>query len=103
MQREGDLLKRPVAVAVLAAINWVGAVLLFLAAGGLVLATILEGRSFLVEAEIVASLGALAVFCGYGLLRLQKYGRTLSCVITWIGLLAFPFGTLICILILVYR
>ncbi len=35
-----------------------------------------------------------AVTCGWGLLRLRPWSRTLGIVLAAIGLIAFPFGTL---------
>ena len=45
---------------------------------------------------------ALQIVCGVGLLKLKPYGRTIQIVLAAIGLIAFPIGTVICVLILVY-
>jgi len=47
-------------------------------------------------------LGALEIVCGIGLWTLKGYGRTIQIACACIGLLGFPFGTVISILILVY-
>jgi type II secretory pathway pseudopilin PulG len=51
---------------------------------------------------IFVVLGALQVMCGIGLWQLKPYGRILQIVFACIGLIGFPIGTLIAILILVY-
>jgi type IV pilus assembly protein PilA len=45
---------------------------------------------------------ALQIACGIGLWKLKGYGRTIQLVFAWIGLIGFPIGTVISILILVY-
>ncbi len=45
---------------------------------------------------------ALSLFAGIGLWKLEEYGRNLQIVFSCLGLLAFPMGTLISVLVLVY-
>jgi len=46
--------------------------------------------------------GALELVCGIGLWKLKRYGRTIQLALSWVGLLGFPAGTFISIVILVY-
>ena len=48
------------------------------------------------------TLGGLALLCGYGLWTLRSYGRYLQIAFSILGLLVFPFQTVISILILFY-
>jgi hypothetical protein len=97
-------LARPGAITALAVIQ-------FLSAGFLLLLAIFALAAGLFASQdpmavlVALVFGALAVpqlFCGVGLLRLKPYGRTLQLVFAWIGIIGFPLGTLVCILILVY-
>lgn len=47
-------------------------------------------------------LGAVSLFTGMGLWKLESYGRTLQIVLSCFGLLGFPLGTIISVLILIY-
>jgi len=61
--------------------------------------------SIVFAAAVVAfllSIGVVQYRCGVGLWNLRRYGWTLQRVLAALGLLAFPLGTLISILILVY-
>jgi hypothetical protein len=51
---------------------------------------------------IVAAIGVLQLACAIGLLKLKRYGRTLQLVLAWIGLIGFPIGTIVSVLVLVY-
>jgi len=50
----------------------------------------------------MAAVSALYLICGYGLWTLKSYGRTITLVLSFIGLLGFPIGTVISALILFY-
>jgi type IV pilus assembly protein PilA len=84
------------------------AVLQFIAGGFLALmpATLLTmpqiGLPEVLVAVLLGFLGALQLRCGFGLWNLKRYGRTIQLVFSWIGLIAFPIGTIVSILILVY-
>ena len=51
---------------------------------------------------LVGLVGALQMRCGFGLWNLKSYGRTIQLVFSCIGLIGFPFGTIVSILVLVY-
>jgi type II secretory pathway pseudopilin PulG len=51
---------------------------------------------------IYAAIGAVSLACGVGLWNLKSYGRRIQLVLSYIGLLGIPIGTVISILILVY-
>ena len=51
---------------------------------------------------VLLVLGGLQLACGIGLWKLEPYGRTIQLVLSWIGLLNIPFGTIISIFILWY-
>jgi type II secretory pathway pseudopilin PulG len=51
---------------------------------------------------VAAVLGTLTLSAGIGLLKLKPFARTLQLVLSAIGLIGFPLGTLISILILIY-
>lgn len=88
------------------------AVLQFIAAGvWAICAVAVMGGAFAIASDqvpvalvgfLLAGLAALQFMCGFGLWKLKPYGRTLQLVFAWIGLIGFPVGTIIAILILVY-
>lgn len=51
---------------------------------------------------LYAVFGLVSVGCAIGLWNLKSYGRTIQLVLSFIGLLGIPFGTVISALILVY-
>jgi type IV pilus assembly protein PilA len=53
-------------------------------------------------ALLVGAGGLMQLACGIGLLNLKPYGRTLQLVFAWIGLIGFPIGTIVSVLLLVY-
>jgi type IV pilus assembly protein PilA len=59
------------------------------------------GLAFLIP-FVAAAIGALQLGCAIGLLKLKPYGRTLQLVLAWIGLIGFPIGTIVAVLVLVY-
>jgi len=97
----GDLMARPWPVTLLAAINFVAAGVCLVAVG--LYLTLSDGSpaAHWVIAFALAWAG-LSAPCGYGLLRLRPWARTLQLVKAWLALIAFPLGTLLSILILVY-
>ncbi len=85
------------------------AVLHFLSAGMMALLVILflvtsggKSPAAVPAAFVCLVMGGLSFFAGMGLWKLESYGRTLQLVLSCFGLLAFPVGTLVSILILIY-
>lgn len=97
-------LKRPAMITVLAVLHFIGAAL-WLLVGLLAVASLATGTSAEPTAAIggllLTGLGLLHLACGIGLLKLRSYGRTIQLIFARIGLLGFPIGTIISILILV--
>jgi len=98
-------LKRPGTITLLAVLQFIGAAFSLLIGLGMI-ATAATGDPSVPFAAIVGAVFAIAavleIVCGVGLLKLKSYGRTIQLVFAWIGLIGFPIGTLISILILVY-
>jgi hypothetical protein len=101
-------MKRPGIITILAVLQLIGATLWLLGALGTVAAGLIgpdrgqrEAGTVLV-ALLIAALGVAQLLCGIGLLKLKPHGRTLQLVFAWIGLIGFPIGTIISILMLVY-
>ena len=101
-------LSRPGIVTLLAVLQLIGATASLLAALVMMAATVVGGSQnqsqpgIMLLALVFGALGAAQLVCGLGLLKLKAYGRTLQLVFAWVGLLGFPIGTLISVLILVY-
>lgn len=99
----GDItLARPRVVTVLAVLQFIGGVLavalgLITLASGSVAG--MPGAPGLMAA-LFLGLGIPQLVCGIGLWTLRPWGRTLQIVLAVIGLLAFPFGTILSALIL---
>ena len=96
--------KRPTAVTILAVVKFVSA-FVWLGLGLLITAAprrTPEDAFVLVFAAALIGLGLLAIACGWGLLTLRPYGRYLQIGFSTLGLVVFPFQTIISILILVY-
>jgi type II secretory pathway pseudopilin PulG len=51
---------------------------------------------------VCLGIAVLQIVCGLGLLKLAPHGRTIMIVLSVLGLLAFPFGTIVAILVLIY-
>jgi type II secretory pathway pseudopilin PulG len=99
-------------VTILAALDIMGG-LIALAAAALVLvagASLSSGSRgdappsvlFFVMAAAYGAIGLVQLVTGIGLLQLKSYGRTLQIVISCIGLLGIPIGTILSVLILIY-
>lgn len=98
------VIKRPLAVTILAVLQFIGAAFWLLAVLGSVAGSSLsaDAAPAIVIAPVFIGIGLAQLFCGLGLLRLKPYGRTLQLVFAWIGLIGIPIGTIISILILIY-
>jgi general secretion pathway protein G len=95
------LTRRPGVVTLLAALNFCGGGLWAVVAV-VGLAAISEKPAMLVLFGIASVLSVLQIACGVGLWRLRSWGRKLQVGLAVVGLLAFPMGTLISILTLIY-
>lgn len=100
-----DARKRPLIVSILAVTHFIGAAFVLVGVF-IVIGSLAAGRggprAIVLVGLILGGVGFLQVLCGLGLWGLKSYGRTLQLVFGWIGLIAFPIGTVISILILVY-
>jgi type IV pilus assembly protein PilA len=95
---------RPTVVTVLAVLHAIAGVLLLFAALGSV-AMYATGNVPFAAGILGAALGVYGVanlVCGIGLWTLNPYGRTLEIVISCVGLLGIPIGTIISVLVLIY-
>ena len=99
-------IRRPGVVTLLAVLDLLGGVLMLIA-GALILAVPGAGDTEdpipkLMMGVIYGGLGALYLAAGIGLWQLKNYGRILQIGMSCVGLLGFPCGTLISVLILIY-
>jgi len=97
------LMTRPAIVSVLAILQLLSGTVMLLASLGIVIFA--EDKTkpvILVAAFVMILVATLQFICGHGLWRLKNYGRIIQLVFSWIGLLGFPLGTIISILILIY-
>jgi type IV pilus assembly protein PilA len=97
---------RPGVVTLLAVLQFIGAGA-WLVLGGVCLAVGLFGETaesgfIIVLGVILLASGIVQGICGTGLWKLKRYGRTIQLVLAVIGLVGFPVGTIISILIIVY-
>lgn len=97
---------RPGLITAIAILDFLGAAAMLLS-GGAVTAVGLSGEE--ASAAVMVALGVffLVIGIGYGaagvgLMRLRPFGRTLQIILSIVGLLGFPIGTILSILILVY-
>jgi len=100
-----DLFQRPGIVTLLAVLNFIGAA--FYLIGAVVFFVMASKQpedlvSFGVVGGFVFIFGIVHYACGRGLWNLKPYGRTLQIILACFGLLGFPVGTIVSILILVY-
>ena len=100
-------LRRTGILTLLAVLQFVGGAL-WLLVGGIALIVSAVGPPTsqdpltLVGSAVLLVLAAYQIVCGIGLWRLRRYGRMMQIALSFVGLLAFPVGTLISIAILVY-
>lgn len=100
--------KRPAVITILAVLNILGGILTLLAAAVVAAVNFAGDASEMdpvVSAILVAFLGILGLVSlgvGFGLLRLRSWARMAQIVLSCIGLLGFPMGTIINALILFY-
>ena len=96
--------ERPGVITLLAVLDIVGAVMWALI--GLGWFAISKDASVGIVGVVLGSIslvvGLTLTFCAYGLWNLKSWGRTLQIALSIVGLLAFPIGTLISILVLVF-
>ena len=99
-------LQRPGVITFLAVLQFIGGTFWLLGAlgamGGLAGGEPAATAVAVPVAVVLGVCGALQILCGVGLWQLTWYGRTLQIVFAVIGLLAFPVGTVISILLLIY-
>jgi hypothetical protein len=98
-------MERPGLVTLLAVLQFIGAGswalwALFMLAGSFAGAS--DTVPIGLVAAVFAGLALLQFCCGYGLWTLKPYGRTLQLVFAWMGVLVFPIGTILAILVLIY-
>src|SRR5437867_7414021 len=102
--REGPqavTLKRPPLITVLSLLHYFGSVLTLLAAASLSFAAH-QSSPALIFTIGFAGLGLLQLVGAHGLWTLKGYGRTIEISLACIGLLAFPIGTIVSVLILIH-
>ena len=100
-----DFQKRPTILTILAVLNYVGAGFYLLAAAALTFFATKNEKDFVMFAAIAGGSALLALLqfsCGHGLWNLKSYGRSIQITFSILGLLGFPLGTAISVLILVY-
>lgn len=95
-------LERPGIVTLLAALQFIAGTLYAILAIVIVVTSVRKEATMVLVGLALIVLSTLNFLCGHGLWRLRPYGRTIQLVFAWIGLLAFPMGTIISILILLY-
>lgn len=96
-------IRRPGAVTVLAVLYFIASGLYLLASAAFSFAPAEPGEpSPRIVAAVLAVLGLVAGALGSGLWRLRPWARRVAIAFSVIGLLGFPIGTLISILVLVY-
>lgn len=97
---------RPGAITLLAVLQFIGGPVLIVSAVAVAAAPAFAdtGNAVATVAVAIALLGCgvLELVCGIGLWQLKRYGRTIQLALSWVGLLGFPAGTLISIVILMY-
>lgn len=100
--------KRPAVITILAVLDIVGGVLTMIAAAAILVVQFAGDRPevdpviFMIFAAFLGILGLVYLMVGFGLLRLQSWARMAQIVLSCVGLLGFPIGTIINALILFY-
>jgi len=100
-----QVLVRPTGISILAILDYVGGALYSLAGLSLMVFGSMnkeQAAGMMLAGFLLLALGALAIVCGWGLWTLKPWGRTVQLVFSWIGLLGFPLGTIISIIVLMY-
>ncbi len=99
-------LPRPTVITILSLWNFFAGTMLVLvglaAVAGSIFASMSETPFLAVVGVICFACGALELVCAVGLWGLRSYGRTIQLVFSWLGLLAFPLGTIFSIAVIVY-
>jgi type IV pilus assembly protein PilA len=101
---------RPAVITVLAVVQFIGAALWAFFAASVAIAIVaspssVPGGSYAFASIVllfVIGVAASLLVCGIGLLKLKRYGRSLLRFWSVLGLLGFPVGTIISVIILVY-
>ncbi len=92
---------RPAGITFLATTHFLAAIFLLLGA----LAALSSERGserLLLMLVVFGGLAALSIYTGQGLWTLRRRGWILQLVLAWLGLLAFPVGTVISVMVLCY-
>jgi hypothetical protein len=95
---------RPGLISLIAVLQFGGAGMLLLAAAAYIVLDVTGDApaAALIVAAVCGAGGAFQLACGLGLWRLRPWGRTLALVSSWVGLIAFPVGTVVSALLLYY-
>jgi hypothetical protein len=91
--------RRPPIISLLAVMQVIGGGLLAIAAIDLFF---IAPQNVVGLASLWLLLAIVDIVCGVGLWRLRPYGRLILEVLSWIGLIAFPIGTIVSVLTLAY-
>jgi len=100
-----DVRKRPTIITILAVLNYAGAGFYLLGAALLAFLAAKQDKDFILFASLAGGAALLALLqfmCGRGLWNMEGYGRSIQIAFSILGLLGFPVGTIISVLILVY-
>jgi hypothetical protein len=95
---------RPALITLVAVLQFIGAGVSLLAAAAYFAVAALGDTPgvVLIGAAMLGASGAVQLACAIGLWRLRPWGRTIALVLSWIGLLAVPIGTIVSALLLYY-
>jgi hypothetical protein len=96
-ERKSPVPIRPTGITFLASLQLLAAVLSLVVA-----LAILTSEPRPVTLVFAGGMAALFACCAYGLWTLKPRGRTLQLLLAWVGLAAFPAGTMISIPVLYY-
>ncbi len=98
-----ELFKRPGVVTLLAVLNGIGGGFLLLLGGMALVGALADADPLgITLSTVYLVLGAVQIACAIGLWQLAPWGRNLEIGLSTIGLVGFPIGTVISVLILVY-
>jgi general secretion pathway protein G len=97
-------IKRPGVITLIAVLDLVFGSIYLLAVAGIAFS--LESKEWDTTSVVILSIlgvcGAVTILAGTGLMLMRSFGRLTQLVLSSIGLLAFPLGTIISVLILYY-